>query len=113
MIKKEQKGQSLQNLYGGSGTVHIVRKLTTHDAVSGLDMFAEVTLDVGASIGYHLHDTDAEAYYIVHGEGIFLDDGRVEKTVQSGDLCLITKGQGHGLTNTGKTPLHMIAVVWS
>ncbi|MFA1822768.1 cupin domain-containing protein [Virgibacillus oceani] len=113
MIKISQSGETLEGLHGGRGSVDINRKLTKEDCVEGLDMFAEVTLPVGGSIGYHLHETDAEAYYIIKGEGIFLDDGKEEKPVRSGDLCLITQGQGHGLKNTGKIPLKIIAIVWS
>lgn len=104
--------ESLENLHGGTGTVHITRKLTKEDKITGLNMFAEVTLEVGASIGYHLHESDAEAYHIVQGEGIFLDHQEVEKHVTNGDLCLITKGQGHGLMNTGNQDLKIIAIVW-
>lgn len=112
MIYRTQTIETLENLHGGIGKVHISRKLTKDDSVIGIDMFAEVTIDRGASIGYHLHKTDAEAYYIVEGEGVF-QESHDEKSVQQGDLCLITKDQGHGMKNTGDTPLRMIAIVWS
>lgn len=103
---------TFENLHDGTGSVHISKKVSNHDEIKGLDMFAEVTIDVDASIGYHIHKSEAEAYYILEGHGIFLDDGRVQKPVKHGDLCIITQGQGHGIINTGREQLKMIAIVW-
>lgn len=113
MIKQPQATELLEGLYGGNGKVWISRNVTKEDDVFGIDLFAKVQVDVGASIGYHLHTKDAEVYYIVSGEGCFIDDGQVEKLVQAGDFCFITKGQSHGIRNTGETMLDMIAVVVS
>ncbi len=112
MIKQTKDIQVLKNLHGGTGSVEIQKKLTKEDAVEGLDMFAEVILKANASIGYHLHTDDAEAYYIVEGEGIFLDENEQRVSVEAGDLCLIKKGQSHGLENPTEEELKMIAVVY-
>lgn len=102
-----------ENLHGGHGSVHISHYIKAADDFKGLDVFATVTLAAGASIGYHIHTTDSEAYYILEGQGTFIDHGEIEKEVQAGDLCIITKGQGHGLKNTGQGRLICLAVVWS
>ncbi|GGN52522.1 cupin domain-containing protein [Oceanobacillus indicireducens] len=112
MIKRSNTVESVENLHGGKGIVDLSRKLTKEDQIAGLDMFAEVSIPVGGSIGFHSHDKDAEAYYIVEGTGNFQDD-EGEHAVSKGDLCIITRGGSHGLINTGDEPLKIIAVVWS
>lgn len=114
MIKNSEsiKLVSYENLHGGKGLVHIATHLDKKDNFEGFNMFGKVTLDIGTSIGYHIHKDDAEAYYILEGQGVFIDNGRVEKNVSSGDLCIITKNQGHGIINCGNESLKMIAVVW-
>lgn len=112
MIKNSKVVETLSDLHGGKGEVSICRKVNDTDSIRGIDMFAEVTIDVGASIGYHLHEKDAEAYYVIQGQGIFMDDCREKKKVYDGDLCLIEKGQGHGMENIGDIPLKMIAIVY-
>lgn len=113
MIKQPQTTELLEDLHGGSGKIWISRNVTKDDQVFGIDMFAKVQVDRGSSIGYHLHTDDAEAYYIVAGKGLFMDDGQVEKVVQPGDFCFITKGQSHGIRNIGDSILEIIAVVVS
>lgn len=112
MIKQTKQKQTFENLHGGTGFVEIYKKLTKEDAIEALDMFAEVILKANASIGYHQHTDDAEAYYIVEGEGIFLDPDKQRVPVTSGDLCLIKQGQSHGLENSTDTDLKIIAVVY-
>lgn len=112
MIKNSKAVETLFDLHGGKGKVSICRKVNYTDSVKGLDLFAEVEIDVGASIGYHLHEKDAEAYYVLQGQGVFMNGFREKKKVYDGDLCLIEKGQGHGMKNIGDVPLKMIAIVY-
>lgn len=115
MIKKlkNSKETTYENLHNGKGLVCISTLLDKKDKVRGLDMFAEVKISVGASIGYHIHNSDSEAYYITEGSGIFYDNQKEKKPISRGDLCLITQNQGHGIINTGSEPLTMVAIVWS
>ncbi len=111
MIKQPEKTELYDGLHGGTGNIWVTRNVTKEDQLEGLDMFAKVEVDIGASIGYHEHIHDAEVYYITAGKGIFFDNGKVEKSVQPGDFCFISKGQGHGIQNTGDSILEIIAVV--
>lgn len=115
MIKdlKNIKAVTYENLHGGRGKVHISHWIDPMDDFKGLDVFAEVILEVGASIGYHIHEQDSEAYFILNGQAIFIDHGKVERTVNQGDLCIITKNQGHGIINMGEDELKILAIVWS
>lgn len=111
MIYKEREADIHQNLRSGKGEVAINKLLGKND-VEGLDLFATVTVPPGASIGYHQHLEDAEGYYILSGAAEFTDaDGKV-KAVERGDLCLITRGQSHGIKNVGEIELKFLAIVF-
>lgn len=111
MIFNIEETDRYNELHGGEGEV-IISRLLDKGAAEGLDLFALVTVPIGASIGYHRHQNDSEGYYILSGDAEFTDaDGSV-KTVGAGELCLITKGQSHGIRNTGDTKLKFLAVVF-
>lgn len=112
MIKRTHKKQTFENLHGGKGFIEIDKKLTKEDRIKGLDLFAEVILKSYASIGYHQHTDDSEAYYILEGEGIFIDHNGQRVPVKVGDLCITKQGQSHGLENSTDSELKMIAVVF-
>ncbi|AXI00194.1 cupin domain-containing protein [Sporosarcina sp. PTS2304] len=112
MIKRVKETSCLENLHQGCGRVHIQKNLTEEDQVEGLALFATVIVEPHASIGYHLHTKDAEAYYILRGEGIFLNHLEERVPVKAGDLCLITKGQSHGLENPHDMEIELIAIVY-
>ena|SRR5690625_495834 len=111
MIRNVKETDRYNELHDGEGEVTISRLLDKGIA-EGLDLFAVVTVPKGASIGYHTHQSDSEGYYILSGDAEFTDaDGSV-KTVGAGELCLITKGQSHGIRNSGDTELKFLAVVF-
>ena len=112
MIRNTQVKEVIENPKGGVGTIEIHKKIVKEDSVEGLDLFAKVIMSPYSTIGYHQHIDDAEAYYIVKGEGIFLDHNEVRVPVKAGDICLIKKGQSHGLENPTDQVLEMIAVVY-
>lgn len=112
MIRNTQVHEVIENAKGGVGTIEIQKKIMKEDVVEGLDLFATVMVHPHSTIGYHLHTEDAEAYYIVKGEGIFLNHNEERIAVKAGDICLIKKGQSHGLENLTDEVLEMIAVVY-
>lgn len=112
MIRNTMETNTYENLHGGTGFIEIHKKITKKDGVEGLNLFAEVIVKPYSSIGYHLHADDAEAYYIIEGEGIFIDHNNERKIVTSGDLCFITKGQSHGIENNHDHELKLIAIVY-
>lgn len=111
MILKPKTAEHFTDLHGGSGNVAISRHLGPHD-VGGLDLFAKVVLEKGGSIGYHQHLEDSEGYYILSGQADFIDAGGEYRPVGPHDLCLITKGESHGIVNTGGSDLVFLAVVF-
>jgi quercetin dioxygenase-like cupin family protein len=112
MIRNTQEKAVIENAHGGVGSIEIHKKITKEDQVEGLSLFAKVVVSPHSTIGYHQHTDDAEAYYVLKGEGIFLNHNEERVPVKAGDICLIKKGQSHGLENHTDNELEMIAVVY-
>jgi len=93
----------------GKGTAHITH-LVDCEKEKNVRMLAEVTLPPGASVGYHIHESETEYYFILSGSGIFNDNG-TEKPVQAGDAMITGDGFSHGIANTGDVPLVFHAVI--
>ena len=106
----ECKVEYRENMRGGDGTVEI-RNLVSGDKL--LDkgrLFAEITLPVGASIGYHVHEGDSEIFRILQGKAEYSDNGEI-KTVTAGDVLVCGVGEGHSIKNIGDTPVKMTALI--
>lgn len=108
MIYKTSEQTAIENLHGGIGKI-ILEKCEVHDHAS-FKLLVKVTVPTGGSIGHHRHTEDYEGYYILKGEGIFQDNDE-ESEVTAGDFCLISQGESHGMINTGKTDMVIMAIV--
>ncbi len=74
-------------------------------------MIGEMTLPVGASIGFHTHENDEEIYIIARGRGLYTDNDGKTHPVVPGDVTMTRQGEGHGLANAGDEPLVFNAVI--
>ena len=74
-----------------------------------IDTLARATLAPGAEVGYHVHDTDAEAYYFLSGVGEY-NDGESTTLVGAGDVTFTPRGEGHGVKNVGEGDLVFLAL---
>ena len=74
-----------------------------------IDTLVKATLAPGAEVGYHVHESDAEAYYFLKGIGEYTDDGICYR-VGAGDVSYTPVGHGHGIKNLGDEPLEFIAL---
>ena len=70
----------------------------------------KVTLEVGASIGLHTHDTSSEIVFIVSGKGRMITNGEPEE-LRAGMCSYCPKGSEHTLINVGEDELILFAVV--
>lgn len=70
----------------------------------------KASLEPGASIGLHTHDTSSEIIYILSGEGKVLYNDE-EEHLYPGDCHYCPKGQTHSLINDGDEILRFFAVV--
>lgn len=67
-------------------------------------------LEPGASIGEHLHETNAEIMFILAGEGTIIDDG-VPSPIRAGQCTYCALGHRHSLVNTSGADLEFYASV--
>ena len=100
----------IEHASGGKG--HLIKEhlLTTEQLLGKNDMFARVTLEPGCSLGYHVHQGNAETYYILSGEGEYNDNGET-RIVKAGDVTYTPSGKGHGMENKGSEDLVFIALI--
>ena len=70
-----------------------------------------MTLQPGALVGMHKHETNEDAYIILSGEGVFIDTDGKEYSIKAGDTTMARPGQSHAIKNTGKEPLVFLDVI--
>jgi mannose-6-phosphate isomerase-like protein (cupin superfamily) len=98
------------NLRGGPGTVTIIHGAEKEDFGSKTRLCATLVLPPGAGIGPHPHEGEDEIYLVLRGRGIVEEDG-VGRPVGPGDVAVIGRGRTHALTNDGRDPLEVFAVI--
>lgn len=64
----------------------------------------------GQEHGLHAHAGQDKVYFVVHGSGVFLLDGR-ELPMVAGDLLVAPDGVPHGVRNTGSERLLVMAIL--
>ena len=75
----------VEHLCGGEGRV-LIRDLLDETQLNGkCGLYAEITVEPGCSIGYHVHHRESETYFILEGEGEYDDNGTV-RMVKKGDV---------------------------
>ena len=99
------------NLRGGEGVIEIRHILSKDELMRHATMYAHVIIPPYASIGLHQHVGNTEPYYIIKGEGIFIDNDGSRTVVKPGDVCVIEVGQSHAMENPNEEPLEMMALV--
>lgn len=113
MVRKsaEKNVERVEHKFGADGYI-TVRSLINGDAeLNGKGrVFAHTTVLPGHGIGYHVHNGEAELYYIYSGSGVYNDNGTLTE-VAAGDVTITPSGEGHGITCTGDEPLELIALI--
>jgi mannose-6-phosphate isomerase-like protein (cupin superfamily) len=64
----------------------------------------------GQEHALHAHAGMDKLYSVVHGEGVFLLEDR-ELPMRAGDLLVAPEGVPHGIRNTGRSRLLVLAVL--
>lgn len=113
MIRRnnEYVSEIREQMRGGDGSVKIEHFFDEKNELRNLNrLCARLTLAPGSSIGFHRHESEAEVFIVVRGEGE-IDDNGVKSTVKAGDAILTGFGAGHAVRSTGKEDLEMVAVI--
>ena len=113
MIRKpnEFRVEYKEHMRDGDGTVQLTHFITGPEELEDKGrLFAKITLNPGCSIGYHVHETDAELFYILKGTAEYNDAG-VICTVTAGDVTICPAGTGHGIANKTDEVVELVAVI--
>ena len=109
--KKDVIGEKFDNKFGGDGSIFVETLNADNEELNGKGrVFAHTTILPGSSIGYHVHHGESEIYYILSGQGEFNDNG-ISVLIGAGDVTYTFPGMGHGIKNTGNTPMEVIALI--
>jgi quercetin dioxygenase-like cupin family protein len=108
--RKEDLITVSKNIRGGAGEVQVTDFMKPDEFCEKGRLFSKMTIKPGCSIGQHTHTGDFETYYILKGEGKYIDNGE-EKRVYAGDVTLTLDTEGHELINDTNEDLEFIALV--
>ena len=111
MIRKadEFRIEYKEHMRGGDGTVQLTHFITGPAELEDKGrLFAKITLNPGCSIGYHVHEKDAELFYILIGTAEYNGEMR---TVSAGDVTICPAGTGHGIANRTDGVVELVAVI--
>ena len=109
--KEECTIEYREHMRGGEGTPQITNLIASAAELNDKGrLFARLTLQPGASIGYHLHEKDAELFYILSGTGTYSDNGTIVK-LNPGDVAICETGHGHSMANEGDEVLEFVALI--
>ena len=109
LSRNEMKVENRERLRDGEGLARLTH-LVDAGAEKNIRLLAEISLEPGASIGYHKHESETEYFFILSGTGLLNDDGK-ELEVKPGDSIITGNGASHSLKNTGSDPLVLHAVI--
>ena len=109
--KNEQEIEYREKMRKGNGTVKLTSFIAGPEELNGKGrLFSRITLEPGCSIGYHLHDKDAELFYILSGTADYNDDGEI-LPVSAGDVTICPTGHSHGIANHSDETVELVAVI--
>lgn len=106
----ETKTEKIDAMCGGKGQIIIKHILGEKELNGKCNLYAEVTIPPNCSLGYHEHHGESETYYILSGEGIYNDQGKMHP-VKPGCVTYTGSGSGHALENSGDKDLKFMALI--
>ncbi len=110
MVKKERV-VVVEGLRDGKGSCEIHHALEANELMGHATMYAKVIIKPHSSIGWHQHVGNTEPYYILKGNGVFIDNDGSKTDVVPGDVCTIEVGQWHSIENNTDEDLEVMAIV--
>ncbi len=95
---------------GGEGQVMFRHLLEKPDMHGKCNLYAEVTVYPGSSVGWHVHTGESETYYILSGTADYDDNGQ-KRRLSAGDVTHTKDGCGHSIRPAGNDALVFIAMI--
>lgn len=100
----------IEGLKGGKGHVTVVNFFEQEDFLGKGRLYGKSIIEPGNSIGYHTHQGDQEAYFIVKGKALYNDNGK-EMVLEPGDLAICKDGDSHSIEAFGDENLEYIMLI--
>ena len=112
MIRKAADCKKIYNekMRGGNGTVEITSFATPEELNNKGRLFANITLNPGCSIGFHVHENESELFYVMKGDVLYNDNG-TECVLGAGDVMVCPAGTGHSIKNESDEDVELIALI--
>ena len=113
MIRRENECtvEFREHMRDGDGTVQLTNFINDPKELCEKGrLFSKITLNPGCSIGYHVHETDSELFYILKGTAEYSDNGTI-RTVSAGDVTICPPGEGHSIANRTEEIVELVAVI--
>lgn len=112
MIRRsnEYRVERIEGLKGGKGHVTFIHFFEMEDFLGKGRLFGKTIIEVGNSIGYHVHEGDQEAYFILKGKALYSDNGE-ETVLKPGDLSVCRPGESHSIEAIGDEDLEYIMMI--
>lgn len=108
--KASQRKEIRENLRGGVGALDFLHLFEKEELSGKANMFAEVMLLPGESIGEHPHGDEGEIYIIKSGVATVTDCGKTCE-MNAGDVMWTTGGETHSIENKSNSPLVIYAII--
>ena len=109
-LRADQKKDIKENLRGGVGALDFTHIFEKDELAGKANMFAEVTLLPGQSIGEHPHGAEGEIYIVKSGVATVTDCGK-EYELSVGDAMWTTGGETHSVENKSNENLVIYAII--
>lgn len=93
-----------------NGTLTIKKLLSAAQLNGKCGLYAQAHLSPGATLNLHKHEGNTETYFILSGEGVYNDDGRVVPA-RVDDVFFCADGHSHAITNVGADDLVFMALI--
>lgn len=112
MIRKsnEYSVEVIEGLKGGKGHVTVVNFFEMDDFLGKGRLYGKSIIKPGHSIGYHTHEGDQEAYFILKGKALYNENG-VETILEPGDLAICRDGESHSIEAGGEEDLEYVMLI--
>ncbi len=112
MIKRQSamRRDPVEKARGGVGVTVFDHILEKNEMRTNCRMFTKITLEQGASIGYHKHEKEEDIYYVISGIATVRDNAEI-RTVYPGEVVYAGDGNSHSIANDGQVPLEFISII--
>lgn len=112
MIRKKgnMTVEHIEGLKGGKGYVTVTNFFEQEDFLGKGRLYGTSVIKPGHSIGYHTHEGDQEAYFILKGKALYNDNGE-ESMLLPGDLAICRDGDSHSIEAAGEEDLEYVMLI--